>query len=615
MARVADQNSEAIKIAFPREFGTGIPELEDVIDSLGEPILLLDWRGHIQYLNKAAVSLFDSADQEKLTRETGDAFLKLNPLLAEKFDEVVQRNSPINFEVELQNRWYEVNYSPNRKWVSVHLHDISKTKELESELQLFTERFEASVDNMLDSFVILSAIRDESNIIQNFVIEFPNRYACSILKKKPEELIGKTLLEVYPGHRDSSLLADYIRVVETGHPLKLESYYYEQPDFSGYFDIQAIKIGDGLAVCWRDVTRRHLTEEALRLSEERFYKAFQLNPATMSISRVKDGSYITVNQRWLETTGYTLEEVIGNNATNLGLWADVNFCRVFSQAFGTSNSLRGLDVRVRTKSGKILTGHLSSEIIMMNGEPCWLTVFQDMTEKRLLEQHLARLDRLNLIGETAASIGHEIRNPLTSVRGFLQLMAESEEGAAFKEYFDIIIEELDRTTFILSEFLLLAKDKAVNLQPNNLNSIVQAIYALLQADANRAEKTIKLDLEPIPILDLDQKEIRQLVCNLARNGMEAMESGGTLVISTRFIDGYVVLSVKDNGKGIAPEIQEKLGTPFVTNKEGGTGLGLAVCYSIAARHHAQLSYETGPQGTTFFVKFKPPEPAFIPPAL
>jgi len=612
MARAADRNTEAIKVNYSGGFGAGLPDLADVIDSLGEPILILDWRGHIQYLNKAAVSLFSFGDKEELTK-AGDAFLQLNPLLAEYFNKARQKNSPLQFEVELRDRWYEVHYNPNSSWLSVHLHDITKTKQLEHQLQQWIERFETSIDNMLDSFVILSAIRDESNQIKDFVIEFPNRFACSILRKTPQEIIGKTLFEVYPGHRGSKLFYDYVRVVETGQQLKLESYYYEQPNFSGYFDVQAIKTGDGLAVSWRDVTQRHLTEEALRLSEERFYKAFQLNPATMSISRVKDGSYINVNQRWLETTGYSPDEVIGNNATKLGLWADGDFCRVFSQAFRTSRSLRGLEVKVRTKSGKILYGHLSSEVIVMNGELCWLTVFQDLTEKRMLEEHLARLDRLNLIGETAASIGHEIRNPLTSVRGFLQLMAESEEGAVFKDYFDIIIEELDRTTFILSEFLMLAKDKAVNLNPHNLNSIVQAIYTLLQADANRNEKTIKLDLEPIPILNLDQKEIRQLVCNLARNGLEAMEAGGTLDISTRYVDGYVILAVKDTGKGIAPEIQEKLGTPFVSNKDGGTGLGLAVCYSIAARHHAQLSYETGPEGTTFFVKFKPPELAYLPP--
>jgi signal transduction histidine kinase len=129
--------------------------------------------------------------------------------------------------------------------------------------------------------------------------------------------------------------------------------------------------------------------------------------------------------------------------------------------------------------------------------------------------------------------------------------------------------------------------------------------------------TVELQLVPVPILNLDDKEIRQLVCNLARNGLEAMEPGGNLVISTNFKDHHVVLSVKDSGRGIAPEIQEKLGTPFVTDKDGGAGLGLAVCYSIAARHHADLSFDTGPGGTTFTLNFKPIEPAtwrFLPKA-
>ena len=124
-------------------------------------------------------------------------------------------------------------------------------------------------------------------------------------------------------------------------------------------------------------------------------------------------------------------------------------------------------------------------------------------------------------------------------------------------------------------------------------------------------KTIELNLEPVPILNLAKGD-PAVVMQSGPNGLEAMESGGTLAISTRFVEGYVVLAIKDTGKGIAPEIQERLGTPFVTNKDGGTGLGLAVCYSIAARHHAQLSYETGPGGTTFFVKFKPPEPGYFP---
>ncbi|MFA4886504.1 MAG: ATP-binding protein, partial [Desulfotomaculaceae bacterium] len=115
---------------------------------------------------------------------------------------------------------------------------------------------------------------------------------------------------------------------------------------------------------------------------------------------------------------------------------------------------------------------------------------------------------------------------------------------------------------------------------------------------------LEFELWDIPYIDLDEKEIRQLILNLVRNGFEAMPSGGTLTIKTFRDSGEVVLAVKDGGKGIGPEILEKIGTPFFTTKDTGTGLGLAVCYSIAARHNARIEIETGPKGTNFYVRFK-----------
>lgn len=107
---------------------------------------------------------------------------------------------------------------------------------------------------------------------------------------------------------------------------------------------------------------------------------------------------------------------------------------------------------------------------------------------------------------------------------------------------------------------------------------------------------------PIPMESLDYK--RQLILNLVRNGLEAMSPGGHLKINTSAENDEVVLAVRDYGKGINPDVLEKIGTPFYTTKESGTGLGLAVCYSIAARHDATINVETGPDGTTFFVRFK-----------
>ena len=142
------------------------------------------------------------------------------------------------------------------------------------------------------------------------------------------------------------------------------------------------------------------------------------------------------------------------------------------------------------------------------------------------------------------------------------------------------------------------------MKKQSLNQKIRSIYPLLQADALKQGKSIKLELGDIPYVIIDKNEIHQLIHNLIRNGLEAMPQGGLLTIKTFREDDVIVLAVKDKGRGIAPENLEKIGTPFFTTKDTGTGLGLAVCYSIAARHKARIGMETGTEGTTFFVRFK-----------
>ncbi|MHB1653201.1 MAG: ATP-binding protein [Desulfitobacteriaceae bacterium] len=232
------------------------------------------------------------------------------------------------------------------------------------------------------------------------------------------------------------------------------------------------------------------------------------------------------------------------------------------------------------------------------------TVITDITERKRYEKELARLDRLTLVGEMAAGIGHEVRNPMTTVRGFLQLYREKDSFIQYKESFDLMIDELDRANSIISEFLSLAKNKVVNFKLQDLNTILTNLSPLIQADAMVFDKSINLQLDEISKLLLDEKEIRQLILNLVRNGLEAMSSGGNLAIRT-YMDGQaVVLSVQDQGKGIEPDILDKMGTPFFTTKDNGTGLGLAVCYGIAARHNAVINIKTSPKGTTLLVMFK-----------
>lgn len=230
-------------------------------------------------------------------------------------------------------------------------------------------------------------------------------------------------------------------------------------------------------------------------------------------------------------------------------------------------------------------------------------VARDITRHRRLEKEIAQLDKLNTIVELASVISHEVRNPMTTVKGFLQLLYHKIKDKDFKEYFEIMIEEMERVNCILQEFNTIGKNKESIRSRHNLKTIIKSLAPLLEADAVSQSKTIKFLLRETPDLKVDGNEIRQMILNLTRNALEAMDANGSVLLKTFVENGQVILAVQDHGKGIAEENLDKLGTPFFSTKEGGTGLGLYVCYEIAERHQAVIEVDTGSEGTTFFVIF------------
>jgi len=231
-------------------------------------------------------------------------------------------------------------------------------------------------------------------------------------------------------------------------------------------------------------------------------------------------------------------------------------------------------------------------------------IIRDITARRELEQNVSRLDRLNTVGQMAANVAHEIRNPLTTVKGYLQFFQKKPDFSNYQEQFELLISELDRSNLIIKEYLSLCKNTARNLKAAQLSCVIQEIYPLLKASANAWSKDVHYSPEITPEVYLDEKEIRQLVLNLVRNGLEATEHGGTISLRTYVKSGEVILSIQDQGKGIPQHILEDMGKPFLTTKENGTGLGLAVVYRIAADHNARIQVDSGLQGTTFNVIFK-----------
>jgi len=454
------------------------------------------------------------------------------------------------------------------------------------ELQSYARNGEDYIDNGMTLFNIADAAMWTEAIRQRCAI-IVNNYTTDNLNKKGSPIkrpILKRFLAV-PVFTDDTVVA-----------MAMVANKPSDYDESDIFQLKLLSWG-----IWEIVKKREEAEKLI-LSEERFNTAFNSSPDMMAIVSVKNYSLIEANQKFLEVIEYVYEEAVGHTLAELNLWLDPENNQPLLPELLKRGKFNNEEFNIYTRSGKIRTVLASIEMINISAEICLLVVMQDITEQKDLQNELIRLDRLNLVGGMAASIGHEIRNPMTAVRGFLQMFQD--KYSEDREFLDLMIEELDRANSIITEFISLAKNKIVELTPQSLNSIMKNILPILRANAAIQDKCIKLEMEHLPDILLDEKEIRQLVLNLINNALESMPAGGGIIkVSTFMEENQVVLSIQDQGLGIQADILDKLGTPFFSTKEQGTGLGLAVCYGIAERHNARIDIETSKRGTTFYVRF------------
>ncbi|SDD15410.1 PAS domain S-box-containing protein [Paenibacillus sp. UNCCL117] len=462
-------------------------------------------------------------------------------------------------------------------------------KEANARLQLSYDRINDILESITDAFY---ALDNEWNII------YLNASAEAQLGVSRDRALGRSLWEFIP--KEESVGYEIMKEsIRRGEALRREVYSHL---IDKWVEVRVYPGSRGVNMYVQDMTERRRMLQKVRNSHEKFYKIFQASPSLMALISLRNYGYLDVNESWRQHTGYALEEMVAS-PQELQLTTEGGAEIELSSDCSLNRGLSNVKVQYRSRTGEVRTGLLSTETIDTPEEPCLLVVIIDITGRVQLEQEMGRLDRLHLIGEMAAGIAHEIRNPMTTVRGFLQLMGKRRQLPS-DAVLEVMIQELDRANDIISEFLALAKNKTTDREACRLNDVIEAIYPLIQAEATLGGKEVQLELSDGPELRLDQKEIRQMILNLALNGLEAMEPGGRLQLITSLgADGEVVLEVADQGHGMDKEVVAKIGTPFFTTKEQGTGLGLAVCFSIAARHQAKISWQTSPKGTTFQIRF------------
>lgn len=238
-------------------------------------------------------------------------------------------------------------------------------------------------------------------------------------------------------------------------------------------------------------------------------------------------------------------------------------------------------------------------------------IFRDLGEVRRLQDEIRRQEKLAAIGELAAGVAHEIRNPLSSIKGIASYYRDKfPAGGEDQELAGVMSEEVDRVSRVISELLELARPTKLELKPTNLHELLRHSARLIaqEAAAKKVEIVLNLPVEPV-MATVDPDRLSQCLLNICLNGLQAMEHGGRLTISCPApVQDKVTIEIKDNGPGIAAADLAKIFDPYFTTKPQGTGLGLAIVHKIIEAHHGQVKVRSTSGRGACFAIILPPSP-------
>ncbi len=253
-----------------------------------------------------------------------------------------------------------------------------------------------------------------------------------------------------------------------------------------------------------------------------------------------------------------------------------------------------------TKYYLLNTSPLTAEDGSLSGA---VSVLQDISEHKYLENEMLQMEKYSLVAELAAGTAHEIRNPITTIRGFLQVLAtEFKQGSREENICALMIEEIDRANTIIKEFLLLTKPAAPDLKKVDLYLVLDDIFLLIESKSLLENVNLERGyFTSLPTVKIDQDQIKQVFLNLATNSIQSMPGGGKLTISAYAQDGRVYVVFTDTGCGIHSEEVKRIFDPFYTTKEHGTGLGLSISYRIIEAHGGRISVDSTPGAGSVFI--------------
>ncbi|MGG6439975.1 PAS domain S-box protein [Saccharococcus caldoxylosilyticus] len=539
-------------------------------------------------LNLEKAKLLNLSFQQFIAKEDVDDFVRL---LAELKEKGTAKGELSLIRLDGTVKMFELTTTSNvySGFYMAIMRDVTDRKNMEIKLQKSEERFRAIFEQAHEAILIW----DDYGYILN-----ANRAASRTFELPLNLLVRKNLLD-FLDHNDEKVKRIFAEFRKNGEIRdELTFHMPNGEDKQLEFTMKKGAIDGYHLTIFRNVTERRKIERELRESEQKFRSIF--DHAMDGILLWGQGYRILdVNPIACEIFQAGKEQLLHRPITEfIPEKARKHFRKLIQQSERVGEAYAEVDFSNDGKQ-KIIEFALKKEIIPGVG----MMMLRDITERKEMELQLRKSDTLNVVGELAAGIAHEIRNPMTALKGFIQLLQGSIKED-YSMYFNVIMSELKRIESIITEFLVLAKPQAIQYQQNDICKIMQDTIDLINVQAMMHSVQIIADFAPqLPPIYCEPNQLKQVFINILKNAIEVMPKGGDVTVRIRQSDdNHIRISITDQGCGIPQDKIKKLGEPFYTTKERGTGLGLMVSYKIIEEHQGKIDVESEVGvGTTFHI--------------
>ena len=458
-----------------------------------------------------------------------------------------------------------------------------------------------------------------------------NQSASELTGYSQAELIGIDLGELFSSteRQRAPLRFD---LVDTGQRVLTERMLTRRDGSTVAVQMNSAIMPDGTYHSFmRDISVSKQVEDALRSSEEKFFRAFNLNPDAININRLHDGVYIAVNQGFKEITGWTEEEIIGRSSLpdGINIWHDKADRERLLTELQANGYVTQFEARFRGKSGRTIHARMSARVIELNGESCILNISRDISaeieaqkKQKKLEEQMLQAQKLESLGVLAGGIAHDFNNILMAVIGHCELAQRRvAKDSPARPNFEQIKLAAAKAADLANQMLAYSGKGKFNVKPLNLNVLILEMEKMLGVSISK-KAVISFDLhDSLPTIEADPTQMRQVIMNLVINASEAIgPKNGVISITTgtQFCDNnylsetwldenlpaghYVFMEIADNGCGISQKDISRIFEPFYSTKFSGRGLGMAAVLGIVRGHKGAIKVYSEPQmGSTFKV--------------